>query len=92
MSNFPTCPEELSTQWLADTLKCEVSAFKIEPLGEGGGLLGLVIRLHIEVKEGSKTLIAKFPTKTEGNRAVANMYDMYAREYRFYTQIAPKVP
>ena len=92
MSNFPTCPEELSTQWLADKLKREISAFKIEPLGEGGGLLGLVIRLHIEVKEGSKTLIAKFPTKTEGNRAVANMYDMYAREYRFYTQIAPKVP
>ena len=92
MSNFPTSPEELSSPWLSDKLDQEVSSFEIEPLGEGGGLLGLVVRLRIEANEGSKTLIAKFPTKTEGNRAVANMYDMYAREYRFYTQIAPNVP
>ena len=92
MSSFPTSPEEISAQWLTDKLGYEIESFNIEALGEGGGLLGLVTRLHLKASEGPKTLIAKFPTKTEGNRAVATTYDMYAREYRFYTQVAPNVP
>ena len=92
MSSFPTSPEELSPQWLTDKLGYDVTSFHIEALGEGGGLLGLVTRLHLHANEGPNTLIAKFPTKTEGNRAVATIYDMYAREYRFYTQVAPNVP
>ena len=92
MSSFPTSPEELSPQWLTDKLGYDVTSFHVEALGEGGGLLGLVTRLHLDANEGPNTLIAKFPTKTEGNRAVATIYDMYAREYRFYTQVAPNVP
>lgn len=92
MSSFPTSPEELSPQWLTDKLGYNVTSFHVEALGEGGGLLGLVTRLHLDANEGPKTLIAKFPTKSEGNRAVATVYDMYAREYRFYTQVAPNVP
>jgi hypothetical protein len=92
LSSFPTSPEELSPQWLTDKLGYQVTSFHIEALGEGGGLLGLVTRLHLDANEGPSTLIAKFPTKTEGNRAVATIYDMYAREYRFYTQVAPNVP
>ena len=92
MSSFPTSPEEINAQWLTDKLGYEIESFNLEALGEGGGLLGLVTRLHLKASEGPKTLIAKFPTKTEGNRAVATTYDMYAREYRFYTQVAPNVP
>lgn len=92
MSSFPTSPEEISAKWLTDKLGYEIESFNIEALGEGGGLLGLVTRLHLKASEGPRTLIAKFPTKTEGNRAVATTYDMYAREYRFYTQVAPNVP
>jgi hypothetical protein len=92
LSSFPTAPEELSPQWLTDKLGYDVTSFQVEALGEGGGLLGLVVRLHLNASEGPRTLIAKFPTKTEGNRAVATTYDMYAREYRFYTQVAPNVP
>jgi hypothetical protein len=92
LSSFPTSPEEISAQWLTDKLGYEIESFYIEALGEGGGLLGLVTRLHLKASKGPRTLIAKFPTKTEGNRAVATTYDMYAREYRFYTQVAPNVP
>ena len=92
MSSFPTSPEEINAQWLTDKLGYEIESFNIEALGEGGGLLGLVTRLHLKASKGPRTLIAKFPTKTEGNRAVATTYDMYAREYRFYTQVAPNVP
>lgn len=92
LSNFPTSPEELSAEWLGSKLGHTVNAFRIEPMGEGGGLLGLVTRVHLESNDGPASLIAKFPTKTEENRAVATTYDMYGREYRFYTQVAPNVP
>ncbi len=92
LSSFPTNPEELTALWLTEKLGYPVKSFDIEALGEGGGLLGLVTRLHLTASEGPKTLIAKFPTKTKENRAVATVYDMYGREYRFYTQVAPNVP
>ena len=92
MADFPTKPEELSTEWLSMQLGTEVSDFKVEQIGEGGGLLGLVTRVHLTSDEAPASVIAKFPTKAEENRAVANTYNMYAREYAFYTQIAPNVP
>lgn len=92
LSNFPTSPDDLSADWLSEKLGYHVKAFKLEMLGEGGGLLGLVTRLHIDSDSGPSSIIAKFPTPTEENRAVATTYDMYGREYRFYTQVAPHVP
>lgn len=92
MSDFPVNPDQLSTDWLSDVLGYKVNHYKLELLGEGGGLLGLVTRLHLEAAEGPASMIAKFPTQAPENRAVAETYDMYGREYRFYTQVAPTVP
>lgn len=92
MSTFPTRPEALTPEWLTEKLGYLVSSFDVELLGEGGGLLGLVTRLHVESPQGRHSIIAKFPTQTEENRAVATIYDMYGREFRFYTQVAPHVP
>ncbi len=92
MTIFPVTPDEITADWLTRVLGCTVNSFTAEPLGEGGGLLGLVTRLHLESAGGPATLIAKFPTQTPENRAVADVYDMYGREYRFYKQVAPGVP
>ena len=92
MNKFPTTPDEITTDWLSNALGHTVNEFRVEPLGEGGGLLGLVARLHIKGQGLPNTLIAKFPTPTPENRAVAEVYDMYGREFRFYTQVAPTVP
>lgn len=92
MSDFPSTVEALTADWLSEKLGYPVSSFEVELLGEGGGLLGLVTRLHLTSEGGPKSLIAKFPTQAEENRAVATTYDMYGREYRFYTQVAPSVP
>ncbi|MDA0979304.1 MAG: phosphotransferase, partial [Proteobacteria bacterium] len=92
MAAFPQTAEELTTDWLSEKLGCQVSGFDIEPLGEGGGLLGLVTRIHLRSDTGPETLIAKFPTLTPENRAVATTYNMYGREYAFYTSVAPNVP
>ena len=92
MNNFPITPEDITTAWLSEALGNQIDHFRIEPLGAGGGLLGLVTRLHLQGDATPETLIAKFPTPTPENRAVAEVYDMYGREYRFYTQVAPTVP
>lgn len=92
MSAFPSHPDQLTTNWLSEQLGTNIDQFHVELLGEGGGLLGMVTRVHLEEGGSQRTVIAKFPTPTEENRAVATVYDMYGREYRFYTQVAPTVP
>ena len=92
MSSFPQKPEDLTAEWLGEQLGCKVTDFTVERLGEGGGLLGLVTRVHLDGDGALKTLIAKFPSEAEENRFVATTYDMYGREYRFYTQVASNVP
>ena len=91
MSDFPTSMDQLSAEWLSSVLGYEVRSFSVEPLGAGGGLLGMVTRVTLDSDQGPDTMIAKFPTQAPENRAVAATYDMYGREYNFYTQIAPSV-
>ena len=92
MDNFPTTPEDITKEWLSAVLDSQVDHFKLEPLGEGGGLLGMIARVHLKGAATPDTMIAKFPTPIPENRTVAETYDMYGREYRFYTQVAPTVP
>ena len=92
MTDFPVTPDEITTDWLSSALGTAINSFKVEPMGAGGGLLGLVARLHLDGEAVPATMICKFPTQTPENRGVAEVYDMYGREYRFYTQVAPTVP
>ena len=92
MSDFPSQPEQLTAEWLGQSLGYKVNEFIAEPLGEGVGVIGLVTRVNMKTDQGIKTIIAKFPAAAAENRAVADLYSMYEREYLFYTQIAPDVP
>ena len=88
MASFPSSPEELSTAWLSEALGHDVRGFRVGHFSEGAGVMGLVTRLHLESERGPATLIAKFPSPAADNRAVAQLYDMYGREVRFYQNIA----
>ncbi len=90
--SFPVTIEDLTTDWLSEVLGYTVHEFTAAPLGEGVGILGLVTRIKMKSDGGPATLIAKFPSPYPDNRVVADAYDMYNREYQFYTQIAPTVP
>ena len=92
MSTFPTSIEELTGEWLSQAIGTTVESFEAAPLGVGVGVLGLVTRVTLVSTSGPKTVIVKFPSSAPENRAVADSYDMYGKEYRFYTQIAPTVP
>ena len=92
MSEFPKTISDLNTTWLTEVLGYPVTAFSAKPLGEGFGVIGLVTRVTLTSESGPASIIAKFPSEVPENRAVGESYDMYGREYRFYTDIAPKIP
>jgi hypothetical protein len=95
MADFPVRTEELSASWLSGVLGAEVKGFSVEPLGAGAGMIGQSARLCIDYESGASgpaTVIVKFPTQTEGNRVVADTFDMYGREVRFYQTIAGQTP
>ncbi|MEM9621556.1 MAG: phosphotransferase [Pseudomonadota bacterium] len=89
--SFPSAPEQLTSAWLSDQLGYVVNNFRVEQFGAGAGIIGMVTRLHLECSDGPRTVIAKFPSPAEENRAVAATYDMYGREIFFYQQIAPTI-
>ena len=91
MAAFPTSPDALTTDWLSEALGYPVHGFRVSHFSEGAGVIGLVTRLHLESDRGPDSLIAKFPSPAADNRAVAELYDMYGREVRFYQNIAQDI-
>ena len=88
---FPESTDDLTTSWLSSALGCNVRDFRVELFGEGTGIIGLVTRLHIDSDSVPATVIAKFPSPAEENRAVAAAFDMYSREVNFYQHIAQSI-
>lgn len=95
MANFPVHPDDLTTTWLSEALGARVESFESEPLGEGAGLLGVIHRVQPRYAKGAAgpaSLVAKFATPTRENRVVAETFDMYGRELRFYARLADRTP
>ena len=99
---IPSTSMRFNAGWLTDALRLSgvlgdgrVTAVRAEGLGEGSGFIGQLARLHLAYDGGRgdapATLIAKLPALDEGSRAIASMYGMYEREYRFYTELADKI-
>lgn len=102
-SSFPTCPAELTAQWLTSSLRDAgilgaedaVSGFTSQTVGAGIGIMGEIVRLTLVYQNHDRrplnTVIAKFATSVAENKAVAAGFAMYEREARFYTDLAPLV-
>ncbi len=69
---------------------------RAEPLGATTGFLGQLRRLHLtyapELPAGPARLVAKAPTEDAGGRQVGAMLDVWARESRFFADLAPQLP
>jgi aminoglycoside phosphotransferase (APT) family kinase protein len=89
---YPTSPNQLSREWLSSALGSHINSFEVEPLGAGAGMMGQVTRVKLDGDFSRPTLIAKFPSPAPENRQVAQTYDMYGKEVRFYQSIAKTVP
>ena len=90
-TSFPASPEELTSEWLTQELGHHVDEFEVQPFAEGAGIIGQVVRVKIQGEPPFDSLVAKFPSPSEANRAVAATYDMYGREVAFYQQVAGRV-
>lgn len=89
--SFAASPDQLTSTWLTQVLGYRVDGFEVEPFAEGAGIIGQVVRLRLQGEQPYESLVAKFPSPSEANRAVAATYNMYGREVAFYQQIAGRV-
>jgi hypothetical protein len=103
MTGFPIQPEQLTAEWFTTMLADAgalapgdaVTSFSTDFIGDGLGLLGMVIRVHLEYANGSgggpESVVIKFAHPVPENRAIATNLNMYEREVRFFNDIAHEV-
>ncbi len=90
-ASFPASPEQLTSTWLSQVLGQHIEDFEVQPFAEGAGIIGQVVRVRLQGEPPYDSLVAKFPSPSEANRAVAATYDMYGREVAFYQKVAGRV-
>ncbi len=100
ISRLPANISSLDARWLTDALRSSgvlspdsyVATVDANPLGAGAGLIGMLGRVQLHYggapTQAPVRLIVKFPSNVPANRAVADAFDMYGREVRFYQSLA----
>lgn len=97
MQEFPSHPGEVTPDWLTARLheagilsSGAVTAIRWEPVGTGQ--VGDSARFHLEYDSATKgpaTVAGKFPAENPTSRGTAAMLGLYAKEVRFYREVAP---
>ena len=100
VNRLPQDAASLDPVWLTQALRAGgvlssgsfVTACDAQQLGAGAGLIGMVGRVHLTYggapTDAPTRMICKFPSPVAANRAVADAFDMYGREVRFYQSLA----
>ena len=100
---IPARSKDITSDWLNDALHASrflrnisIKSITHEPWGVGEGFVSDMARLTVSYDQEAphlpKTMIAKLPTPYESARAVGMLFNIYEREIRFYTEVAPKSP
>jgi len=100
---IPKRTKRITSEWLNEVLhdsgylkNFNIESISREPWGEGEGFMSDMARLTItydkESPELPKTMIVKMPTTFRTALTIALQYNLYEKEIRFYTEIAPKSP
>ena len=100
---LPTTTKDITVEWLNEVLHengflgiPNIVSLNREPIGEGKGFLSDMARFTVTYSGDSSnlpaTMIAKLPTEYPSHRHVAMLYNVYEKEIRFYTEIAPQSP
>jgi hypothetical protein len=100
VTDRPPTLDELDTATLRTLLGVadgpQLVGVRSEPLGAATGFLGELRRLHLTWDppgDGVGTpasLVAKAPTTDPGGRSVGLLLDVWAREHRFFAELAPR--
>ena len=100
---IPKRTKRITSEWLNNILHDSgylkdftIDSISREPWGVGEGFLSDMARLTITYDKDSpelpKTMIVKMPTTFRTALTVALQYNIYEKEIRFYTEVAPKSP
>jgi hypothetical protein len=103
-TTFPSQPHELSPSWFTDALSTagalqpgrRVVDYSYGNVGDIEGLLGLVLRFRLVYDgdgppPGPESVVVKFATNVETNRAIGMNTRVYEREVTFFNTIATSV-
>lgn len=92
MSAFPVHPDEITAAWWGDVLGQRPERWRWEPIGTGQ--VGDSVRFTLDFGPGATpmTLAGKFAAADPTSRGTAAMLGLYAKETRFYQELAPLLP
>ena len=72
------------------------TGIRVEEVGVGSGVMGQVMRCHLDYAETKDTapasVIVKLPSVNAKNRRMGKRLALYRREYDFYRSLAPRFP
>lgn len=72
------------------------TGIRVEEVGVGAGVMGQVMRCHLDYAEAndraSASIIVKLPSVNAKNRRMGKRLALYRREYDFYCSLAPRFP
>jgi thiamine kinase-like enzyme len=100
---IPKRTKRITPEWLNESLQnsgylkdINIESISREPWGAGEGFVSDMARFTIiydkESSDLPKTMIVKMPTTFRSALAIAEQYNLYEREIRFYTEVAPQSP
>jgi Ser/Thr protein kinase RdoA (MazF antagonist) len=89
---LPETPQEITADWLGSALGATVSNVEQQPLGDGKGFMGDVLRLDIDTDDSRlpRSLVAKLPKKA--NRVFGELLGVYEREIMFFREFGESLP
>ena len=99
----PVYPDDLTTDWLTDTLRAAgvlqqacITSLTIQDLGAEKGMTGQLARVRLDYDPhepaAPRSLIAKCSAADPQARAMVHAMGFYEREVRFYAQLAARSP
>lgn len=91
MNAFPVHPDDITDDWWNAVIGRVPSRWRWEPIGTGQ--VGDSVRFTLDFPdEPGVTLAGKFAAADPTSRATAAMLGLYAKEVRFYRDLAPQLP
>lgn len=92
MSAFPAHPDDITDDWWAAVLGRAPQRWRWEAIGTGQ--VGDSVRFTLDFADEATpvTLAGKFAAADPTSRGTAAMLGLYAKEVRFYRELAPQLP
>jgi aminoglycoside/choline kinase family phosphotransferase len=103
MLQLPDLPNGFSPEFLTRALSeasslpngSRVTSAQWQPIGDGTGMLAELVKIDVSY-QGDRdgfpdSFVAKFASRNETNRSIAQQYNVYEREVRFFQEMASRI-